>query len=418
MDAELSYFKIAYCFAIAAMLGACTHLPASGPGHRAIEAGATVAQVGKDKPAIYDYVLLEVGKGLVKSLAAYERQTIIRTYGGSGRVAPAVRLGAGDVLEVSVFEAGTGGLFLPPGTVRSGNFLRLPQQTVSRAGTITVPYAGTIRVASRSRRSVEREIEQKLAQRAIEPKVILTVVEQNSAAVTVVGDALSQPNKFKLTSAGDRVLDVISKSGGLKFPGYEVFVTLQRRSHKGTVHFPTLVNVPKANIFVYPGDTLYVFRSPRTFIAVGALGSANQTSGLTGLYTFGQEKLSLNEAVAKAGGFADTRANPAQVFLYRVEPRRALEQMGVDLRKFDVEQRYVPTVYRANFRDPSSFFFAKNFKMRNKDIIYVANSDSTEVEKFLAHVSTITAAVSGVAADAKLTRDVIVGWGSLATLSR
>ena len=138
-------------------------------------------------------------------------------------------------------------------------------------------------------------------------------------------------------------------------------------------------------------------------------GAVGQTSGLTGQFAFDQERLTLNEAVAKAGGLSDTRANPAQVFLYRMEYREALERMGADLSKISPDLKFIPTIYRANFRDPSGFFFAQRFPMRHKDVIYAANSDSTEVIKFLFYLRAVTSTVSGVASDAALTRDIITG---------
>ena len=66
---------------------------------------------------------------------------------------------------------------------------------------------------------------------------------------------------------------------------------------------------------------IYVYREQQKYVAIGALGSTTLTTGLTGQYAFEQEKLSLNEAVAKAGGLLDSRANPGQVFLYRMEYR-------------------------------------------------------------------------------------------------
>jgi polysaccharide biosynthesis/export protein len=403
------------CSLVAAMaVGACTHLPAGGPQHRDITDNATVLHTNDRDTVAYNYVVVDIDKPIIHDLAAYNGATRIKkSKVGLGR-APTVRVGSGDVLQVSVFEASTGGLFLPSsGAVVSGNFVKLPLQTVGRDGTITVPYAGSVRVAGKVPHAIERVIKRKLSQRAIEPQVLVSIVEQNAAAVTVVGDALRAPGQFKISGAGDRVLDVISKSGGLKYPGHEVFITLQRNNRKATIHFPTLVDIPNANIYVQQQDILYAYRKQRTFVAVGALGGVSQTSGLTGLFTFEQEKLSLSEALAKAGGLEDTRANPSQVLLYRVEYRETLERMGVDLQRFDPEKALIPTIYRGNFRDPSSFFFAQNFQIRDKDIIYVANSDSTEVEKFLGYVRTITSSVAGVSSDAKITRDVIVGWNRL-----
>ncbi|MDX2205235.1 MAG: polysaccharide biosynthesis/export family protein [Hyphomicrobiaceae bacterium] len=334
--------------------------------------------------------------------------SFFRTFGAHRGPAPVLRIGVGDVLQVSVFESAAGGLFVPAEAgVRPGNFVSIPSQTVSRDGTISVPYAGAVPAAGRTVPELERDIEKRLASRAIEPQVVVTWAEQNATAVTVIGEGGS--SKLKINVAGERVLDMISRAGSLRYPGYELFVTLQRRAQRATVYFPHLVNSPDENIFVQPGDTLYVFRQPQKFVAVGALGNALQTAGLTSLYTFDQERLSLNEALGRAGGLQDTRANTSQVFLYRNESREALTRIGVDLSKFPPNQSIVPTIYRSNFRDPSSFFFASKFQMRNKDVIYVANSDSTEVTKFATYVRTISSTISGVGTDIAATRDLIGG---------
>ena len=46
--------------------------------------------------------------------------------------------------------------------------------------------------------------------------------------------------------------------------------------------------------------------------------------------------------------------------------------------------RLTPVVYRLNLADPESIFLAQRFPMGNRDIIYVSNSPSTEVEKVFA----------------------------------
>jgi polysaccharide export outer membrane protein len=71
--------------------------------------------------------------------------------------------------------------------------------------------------------------------------------------------------------------------------------------------------------------------------------------------------------------------------------------------------KVIPTVYRCNFRDPSSFFVAQAFMMRHKDVIYVANADSVEVVKFLDYVRAISSTASGVAGDSVLIKDAVNG---------
>jgi polysaccharide export outer membrane protein len=358
---------------------------------------------------VYDYAFVDINPIVLDCLVDSETGSFSKTFGGP---APALRVGVGDVLEATIFESSAGGLFTPAGAGnRMGNFVTVPRQTVSNSGTVTVPYAGVLQVAGQTVPEIERQIESKLASRAIEPQVVLTMVEQNAGTVAVVGDALSVSNTIKLSSSGERILDLVSKVGGLKFPPYDAFVTLQRKNRSATVHFPTLVAHPEENVFVRPGDLVYVYRDQRKYVAAGAIGAStggasiagNQTLvGAVGLFSFDQEHLSLNEAIAKAGGLLDDRADPAQVFLYRIERRKVLERMGVDLSGFAPNQEMIPTVYRANFRDPSSFLYAQRFPMRNKDTIYVGNAQANEFTKFLVYVNAVTGTMSGVAADANV----------------
>jgi polysaccharide export outer membrane protein len=394
----LNMRRLLYCMLVATQLAGCGALPSSGPYHRDIAGGAAAAMLSDRNDVAFNYVLLDINRLVLSRAREIGPGSFFKTFGRGHGPAPAIRVGVGDVVQITVFESTSGGLFIPlEAGVRPGNYVTLPAQEVDRSGDLTVPYAGPVPAVGRTVPEIQREIETRLGKRAIEPQVLVTLVERNASEVTVVGDVVALANRFKIRPGGERILDMISRAAGLKYPGYELFVTLQRGKQRSTVFFPTLVNKPEENIFVEPGDTIYVYREPQTFVAVGALGTVGQTSGLTGQFAFDQERLSLNEAVAKAGGLMDVRANPGQVFLYRLEYRDMLEGMGMDLRAFPAEQRMIPVVYRANFRDPSSFFFAQSFPMRHKDVIYVSNADLADVSKFLFYVQQITGAVAGAA---------------------
>jgi polysaccharide export outer membrane protein len=393
------------------LLAGCTNLPIDGPAHRDISWGATASLTTDRDQIVYDYVLVDVSDRVLESIPVdLGPGSFFRSFGTRSNIAPAIVVGVGDVLQITVFESSSGGLFIPPEAgVRPGNFVTLPPQTVERSGTITIPYAGVIRVAGRTTEQIKVDIEQRLSSRAVEPQVVVTLGEQVAMSVAVLGDTGS--TKFQIRP-NERVLDVIARAGGLKFAGYESFVTLQRKGRSTTVFFPTLIADPRENIFVTGGDTLYIYREQQKFVAVGALGAGGVTSGVTGLFPFEQERLSLNEALAKAGGLVDTRANASNVFIYRVELRDALERMGLDTSKFAPDQKFIPTVYRVNYRDPSVFFFTQRFQMRHKDAIYVANADSVELEKFIAHSRNITSYVAGTAVDVLITRDSIRALGN------
>ena len=137
-------------------------------------------------------------------------------------------------------------------------------------------------------------------------------------------------------------------------------VMLERRGRRATAPFGALVYQPANNVFAHPGDTIYVYSEPQTFLAFGA-------SGTQGQFKFEAWRISLVEAVAKAAGLKDEQADPTFVFLYRGETREVAEQLGVDCSKFSGP--IIPVIYNINLRDPAGYFLAANFEVRNKDVI-------------------------------------------------
>lgn len=376
-------------------LSGCTSTPQSGPGYRAVESNAAVTVSSADKAVGIDYALVDINKAVLAYAADTRTVASFGTFGAANNVAPNIPLGVGDVVQVSIFESQQGGLFIPADAgSRPGNYVTLPSQTIGRNGSISVPYAGLVRAAGRQTIDVQRDIEKTLANRAIEPQVLVNKVTSRSARAAVLGDVRA-PAKIELSEGGDRVLDVISQAGGLSSPGAETYVTLQRKGRTATVLYQRLVNTPSENVFVAPNDTIIVDRERRTYLAFGA-------SGLNGRFDFEETDLTLGEALGKAGGLLDSRANPAQVLVYRVVPKQFLRNLAVNVDRFPSDM--VPVVFRANVRDPSAFFAVQKFPMQDKDVLYVSNSDSVEIIKFLNLLNSVTSTVSGVSGDAAATK--------------
>ena len=383
--------------------GGCTMLSAAGPATRDIHDAATDEAKAPPGPVI-PYVVVDIAQPVLVVLRDAEPGSLFRSF-GEGRKGPSELLvGVGDTVQVTIFESSAGGLFIPTEAgARSGNFVQLPSQTVDQGGYISVPYAGSIMAKGRSLPQIQRDIERKLQSRAIEPQAIVALINQSSTQVTVIGQ-VGAPNKININPAGDRIVDVLSRASGIADPGFETFVTLQRGKKKSTVYFLNLIADTKENIFVAPGDTIYVYQQKRAFIALGASNSSGQ-------FKFEQEHLTLSDAVGKMGGLLDDRADPGQVFIYRIEHRGNLERMNVPLAAFSKEEKRIPTIYRANFRDPSSFFVARNFFMQDRDVLYVSNADKVELFKVLELVTGVSGAVANVATDALSTRTAIRALG-------
>ena len=431
--------SMAFCLIVAVIASGCS-LPNSGPGHHAIDSGASEALLqptdcrrsshrsakgtsrsdkstdgrwvcGYRGTAQAKYVLVNINPAVLKVVSHIGLGSFFPTF-AIGKGTPfGLRIGVGDVISLTIYESSKGGLF--SGTTESGrarNSVTLPPQTVDAGGLITVPYAGDIRAAGSTPRALQRRIEKKLRRRAIEPQVVVSLTNQLAHNIAVFGDATGN-KKLKIKPGGERVLDIIAQAG-LTAPAHEVFISLLRKGRRATIFLPTLIKHPEENIFVQPGDTIYALRKKQTFIAVGALGNITQSEGLTGRFEFGAARMSLAEGIATAGGLLDTRSDAKQVFLYRVEERRVLEQLGMKLDQFDPKQKYIPTIYRSNYRDPSALFTANEFPLRHRDIIYVANADSVEFSKFADFVLSVTGLAAGVSGDVLGTRNAIRALGN------
>ncbi|MCB4824902.1 hypothetical protein [Roseicella aerolata] len=142
-----------------------------------------------------------------------------------------------------------------------------------------------------------------------------------------------------------------------------------------------IVADPRLNIQLVPGDTVVVARQQRYFLAIGAVGQTASITQLNRRFPFEDRNLSLADAIARAGGLQDDRANPSAVFLFRFERRRTLDRLGIRTAEFAGEE--VPTVYRADLLNPSMLFLSQRFPMRHNDLIFVSNAPSTDLLKFI-----------------------------------
>ena len=343
------------------------------------------------------YGLVPLTANIVSILDEYGPRSLTATF-GDHRPPPEIKFGIGDVVSVTIFEAAAGGLFIPTEAgVRPGNFVTLPNQPVDTKGYISVPYAGLVPTAGKTPAEVQQEIVKRIRNRAIEPQVVVALVTQNTSLITVVGEintAFTPSGRIPAQPAGEHLLDVITRAGGIRDFGQDLWLTLERNGRRATVPFGSLVYEPGNNIWAWPGDTIFLYKEPQTYLAFGATGLQGQFQFSAGPQS-SAFRMTLAEFVAAAGGLLDLQADPGSVFLYRREPRDLAEKLGVDCSKFDGPT--VPVVYSVSFADPAGYFLATRVQMHNKDVIFVANAQAVEITKFATFANTVISVPNNVA---------------------
>lgn len=359
--------------AAATLMAGCDSLPSAGPSTSDVIAASRRTRNGERL-----FALIDVDPNIV---AVMERLSAVSLKGSFGRQDPPKNqtIGVGDSVQVVIWEAASGGLFSAPASDRVSPGARtaaIPEQTVGLDGAITVPYAGRIRVAGRTPEQVETDIVRSLQGKAIDPQALVTVTKNVANTVTVVGEVTSGA-RVPLTTRGDRLLDIVASAGGTRgAPPHETFITLVRKNISVRVPMQALLTDPAENIYVQPGDVVSVSREPQTFTAIGA-------TGVNAVVSFDALGISLAEAIARAGGLNDNRADPTGVFVIRYERLQDYDQFSLSRPDPGTTSQRVPVIYRVNMRDPNGFFLARRFPVRNKDIVFVSNASLLDVQKVM-----------------------------------
>jgi polysaccharide export outer membrane protein len=349
---------------MALVLTGCGGLPGQGP------AAITITSEDIEGDAIRsNYVLLSLDSEMANKLHAYRPAPFAKQFQSVPNRGRSARLGIGDRLVVTIWEAAPDGLF----STTDGKQVSVPA-VIDESGYIFIPYAGRIRAAGLSVEGLRVAIQERLKGKAIEPQVLVSVEGSESTGIVVVGDVV-KPGQYTMSVRGMRLLEAVAQSGGSREATYETVVTVKRGNAAGEARLVDLINYPENNIWLTAGDNVLVTHKPRTFSAFGAVRD-------TKLVPFKTETVTLAEGLAQVGGLKDFFADAAGIFLFRFENRDLVRQLKGDAVD-KIRATRIPVVYKLNLRQAEAFFLARSFEMRDKDIIYVANHPTAELGKFL-----------------------------------
>ena len=353
------------------LLGGCS----SYPGWIA-SSGPNLSQITDQDKIDSPILLVNIDGAVVRQLTAAQKKDFFAESLAT-KNPPKYTVGAGDALEIAVWEAPPAALFGASvvdarAGLTSTRQTTFPEQIVNDNGVVNVPFAGAIKVVGFTPQQIEKAIEARLARKANQPQVLVRVLRNATSNATVVGE-VANSMRLPLTPKGERLLDAIAAAGGVRQPIGKITVQVSRDGKVFSMPLESVIQDPLQNIYLQPGDVLTALFQPLSFTVLGATGKNEEIS-------FEAQGITLAQALARSGGLRDNQSDARGVFIFRFEDPDAIR--SADGAATTPEGK-VPLVYQLNLKDPSSFLVAQSFPVKNKDVIYVANAPSAELQKFL-----------------------------------
>lgn len=356
----------------------CSLLPSDGPNSNEMLARASINKKA-DPKEVTRFALV----GIDARIAADAEQFYLPTTGSvpaEFRGAGAFGLvGIGDVLRVTIWEAGDAGLFSRD---RKGTDVTV---RVDVDGTMALPYAGRFPVAGKRLSDIEAVIVSRLTGQAVQPQATVLVADNVSSSASVQGEVL-KPGLYPVAKANQRILDMIAMAGGAKYPPYETAVRLTRgRATLGT-NLQDVIDLPdKFNVSIAAGDALLLSRKLQKFLALGAVVQPGEQ-------VFRKETLTLSDGLGQVLGLDPARSDATAVYLFRREPISLATRYGIPLLAEDRDT--VPIVYQLDMKDAKSFFVMNRFPLRPNDILFVSAAPLAEAARFFQILSGATGTVA------------------------
>jgi polysaccharide biosynthesis/export protein len=221
-----------------------------------------------------------------------------------------VKLGVGDLIEISVFE-------VPDLATKT---------RISGSGDIYLPLIDYVHVADLTTDEAQELIQKRLEDGGFvrDPHVSIFVDESASQTITLAGE-INHPGTYP--AIGERRLfDLISAAGGLTDKAGRN-VTIEHRGDPQRVDLQLSANLAedtKNNVDVYPGDTIIVSRAGVVYV----VGDVNHPSG----FMIEDNGISVLKALALAGGSTRTSA---------LNKTRILRQTGSGVQEIPINLKKV-----------------------------------------------------------------------------
>jgi polysaccharide biosynthesis/export protein len=355
-----SFRRAIFVSAGALAVAGCATLPSSGP------TGTEIRHAAVPKPGQFPFNLIEVEGGAAIPPGPTVPVSTLTTMPPR----PTDLIGPGDVLGITVYEAGVSLFGTALRTAAAGGVTavdtsssaeRLPATRVDDYGYIKVPFVGRMRAAGHTAGELQAVIQNGLQGMSQDPQVLVSIEQSITNSIILAGE-VTRPGRLVLSTNRESLIDAIALAGGYRGNAKDAVARVQRDGQSFEVRLSDLLDMPQEDVQVAPGDRITLISRPQSFSVLGAPNKADEV-------VFPRSRLTLAEAVALSGGANPNAGDAGAIFVFRYVPQaNGTEQ---------------PTVYHLNMMRAGAYLLSQRFLMRDRDVLYIGNARANQPTKFV-----------------------------------
>jgi polysaccharide export outer membrane protein len=267
------------------------------------------------------------------------------------------RLGAGDRLNIRIWESGTPTVFTGAGGTDLG------EVTIDESGKIYLPYAGAVHAAGMTIPELRAAVFARLRTVVLNPQVDIRAGENRSKLVSVQG-AAGKTGSFAIQRGRTKLAALLAEVAPDQKNPEMLEVTLRRGDVSGTVRLSDIYSNAALDVPLRPGDSVILKQVDEHVTVLGATGSQ-------GTVQVPKRDYNVIDAIGDAHGLSGDAADPRAVFLIRSQ----------------VDPASPPLVYQFDMRNPETIALARRFVVRNNDSILVSSLPFAQTMKVVAAIA-------------------------------
>lgn len=281
-------------------------------------------------------------------------------------------LGPGDQLEIRVWEPSEQPLIATAGG--GGGTL---QAKISDRGMIKLPFAPAVQAAGQSPHALASQLEEALVALSSEVQVTVRLLTPGSRKVSVLG-RVAQSGIFPIEETTSRLSGMLAQAGVIADQPEKFQVDVSRFGKTRSVTLADFYDNARLDIALRANDRIVVRETSDRYVMLGATRSQDE-------YPITGSDFTLIQALAQGGGLRDDTASSRAVYLFRFETKAmAIRLLGQEPPNDKVATRQGwPIIYKLDMTEPTAYFAARLFKMRDGDTIVATDAPLSDLRKLL-----------------------------------